>query len=82
MDYPVQTADQLTPILKGARIQKTLSQKTVGDRIGLRQAAISTLESAPGSASVDRLLKVLSALGLALVVRDIPEYGAASKGEW
>ncbi len=82
MDYPVRTADQLTHILKGARTQKTLSQKAMGDRIGLRQAAISTLETAPGSASLDRLLKVFSALGLELVVRDIPEPGAVSKGEW
>ena len=82
MDYPVTTADQLTHILKGARSQKNLSQKTIGNNIGLRQAAVSTVESAPGAVSLDRLLRVLSALELELVVRDIPAPGSLSKGEW
>lgn len=82
MDYPVRTADQLAHILKGVRAQKKLSQQALGDNIGLRQAAISTLEGAPGAVSLDRLLRVFSALGLELIVRDSPEAGTASRGEW
>ena len=82
MDYPIRTPDQLTHVLKGVRGKKKLSQAVVGNRIGLKQEAISTLERGPGSASLDRLLSVLSALGLELVVRDIPEPPSKSQGEW
>ena len=82
MDYPIRTPDQLTHVLKGVRGKKKLSQAVVGDRIGLKQEAISTLERGPGSASLDRLLSVFSALGLELVVRDIPEPPSTSQGEW
>lgn len=82
MDYPIRTPDQLTHVLKGVRSKKKLSQAVVGARIGLKQEAISTLECGPGAASLDRVLGLLSALGLELVVRDIPEPPAKSQGEW
>lgn len=82
MDYPVRTADQLTHILRGVRRQKKMSQESVGAVIGLKQEAVSTLERTPGASSVDRLLSVLSALGLELVVRDVPKVDTTSRGEW
>ncbi|WP_211443136.1 helix-turn-helix domain-containing protein [Collimonas humicola] len=82
MDYPVRTPEQLSHILKGARRQKKLTQDAVGGLIGLKQEAVSVLENAPGGSSVARLLSVLSALGLELVVRDIPAVDITSKGEW
>jgi HTH-type transcriptional regulator/antitoxin HipB len=82
MDYLVHSPDQLTHILKGTRRQKKMSQEAVGGLIGLKQEAISTLERAPGGSSVARLLSVLSALGLELVVRDIPKADKTSRGEW
>jgi len=82
MDYPVRTPEQLTSILKGTRRQKKLTQAAVGELIGLKQEAVSTLELAPGASSVARILSVLSALGLELVVRDIPSIDKTSKGEW
>ncbi|AIY39231.1 hypothetical protein LT85_0071 [Collimonas arenae] len=59
-----------------------MSQEAVGAVIGMKQEAVSTLERSPGASSVDRLLSVLSALGMELVVRDIPKTGTTSRGEW
>ena len=82
MEFPVRFSEQLTPILRGVRKKKKLSQDAVGATIGLKQEAISTLELTPGVASVDRFLLVLSALGLELIVREIPKTDTTPKGEW
>jgi len=83
MDYPVRTPDQLTAISRAhADGKKKLTQEAVGERIGLKQEAVSVLERAPGGSSVARLMSVLSALGLELVLRDIPTVEKSSQGQW
>jgi HTH-type transcriptional regulator / antitoxin HipB len=84
MDYPVKTPEQLEQVLRALRKDKGLTQTQAGRRAGLRQGAVSTLESAPGKASVERLFRVLSALGVELVLRDPdaaakPAIGARSR---
>ena len=69
MDYPVKNPDQLEHVLRALRKDKGLTQAQAGRLAGMRQSAVSTLESAPGKASVERLLRVLSVLGVELVLR-------------
>lgn len=78
--FPVRTSRQLGAILRGYRRERKLTQKSVGLTAGLRQSALSQLESDPGPSSLDRIFRVLSALDLELVVRR--RGGPAGKAEW
>ena len=79
-DFPARTPQQLGAILRGYRCEQGFTQQVVGRNAGLLQAAISQIESKPGSASLGRIYRVLSALDLELVVR--PRRPADSKAEW
>jgi HTH-type transcriptional regulator/antitoxin HipB len=68
-DYPARTPEALGAILRGCRREKRLTQEVVGKNAGLLQAAVSQIESRPGSSSLGRIYRVLSALDLELVVR-------------
>lgn len=83
MQYCVRTAHQLGQVLRGQRKSKRLTQKAVGISVGLLPKTISSLESSPERASVESLLKLLSALDLELVLR--PKSAGAERStssEW
>ena len=84
MDYPVRTSEQLGEVLKGIRRHKGISQLEAGRKVGFGQSAVSELEADPGRASVERLFRLLSALGLELLVRDRTERASARRraDEW
>ena len=77
MDYPIRLADQLKAHLRSLRKQRGLTQAQLGKRLGIGQVRIAEIEARPGLVSVDQLVKLLSALGASLVVRDL-EGGSAS----
>ena len=77
MDYPIRLADQLKAHLRSLRKQRGLTQAELGRRLGLGQVRIAEIEAKPGLVSVDQLVKLLSALGAGLVVRDL-DGGSAS----
>src|SRR3954468_20534320 len=77
MDYPIRLADQLKAHLRSLRKQRGLTQAELGRRRRLRQVRLPEIEAKPGLVSVDQLVKLLSALGAGLVVRDL-EGGTAS----
>ena len=68
-DYPIKTPQQLGSVLQGYRKERGLTQKAVGDKVGLAQKAVSKIELAPGRAGVSLIFKLLAALDLELVVR-------------
>ncbi len=70
MDYVARTPEQLGQVLKACRKRRQLTQTTVGSRVGMRQAQISSIETHGADITVDTLYKLLSALGLELVLRD------------
>jgi len=89
MDYVARTPQQLGPILKSTRQQRGLTQGAAGANVGLKQATVSAVEADAARTSVDTLYKLLSALGLELVLRDkraaaAPERARkpARKREW
>jgi len=88
MEYVVTTPSQLGQVLQGCRKQRGSNQTEVGARVGLRQKAVSTLETDPSRTSVERLFKMLSALDLQIVLRDkrresVPiEARRRTKAEW
>lgn len=71
MDYPIRLADQLKAHLRSLRKQRGLTQAQLGQQLGIGQVRIAEIEAKPGLVSVDQLVKLLSALGAGLVVRDL-----------
>lgn len=71
MEYVALTPQQLGQVLKSCRKTRRLSQSAVGSKVGVKQSQISVIEAHGAKATVETLYKVLSALGLELVVRDI-----------
>lgn len=70
MYYAARTPQQLGQILKASRKKQGLTQSEVGAKVGLRQAQISDIETRGADITVDTLYRVVSALGLELVLRD------------
>lgn len=85
MDYVARTPEQLGPILKSCRAQRGMTQQVTGAKVGLKQSTVSMIEADAARTSVESLYKLLSALGLELVIRDKQADRAASstqKREW
>lgn len=76
MDYPLRLTDQLRAHLRALRKQRGLTQAQLGQRLGLSQVRIAEIEAKPGLVSVDQLVRILSALGATLVLRDQAGSGA------
>jgi len=69
MNKPIRTIDQLKAVLRRARQAQNLSQAQFGNRLGLSQMRISTIELHPERMSVDQLLTVLTQLGQDLIIQ-------------
>ena len=70
MNYGVSTPAQLRAVLRAMRDSRGLSQAQLGDRIGVSQRRVATIEAAPGRASFDQLSRIVVALGGRLVIDD------------
>jgi HTH-type transcriptional regulator/antitoxin HipB len=68
MKYLISTPSQLSHALRSARKARGWSQDGAGKLVGLLPKTISALENHPGSATIDSLMKLLSALELELVL--------------
>lgn len=70
MDYPVRIPQQLSSILVSFRKQAGLSQAEVATHLGVTQQTVSDLERNAEQMSVARMMKLLSVLGVVLVLRE------------
>lgn len=68
MKYLVSTPSQLSHALRSVRKARKLSQDGAGALVGLLPKTISAMENHPGSATIDSLMKLLSALELELML--------------
>ena len=83
MDYVARTPEQLGQILRGSRKRLALTQQAAANKVGLKQATVSAVENDASGTSVQTLYKLLSALGLELVLRDASMVRDASTSrEW
>ena len=80
MDYVARTPQQLGQVLRACRARRELSQSVVAEHVGIKQDTVSALETRTHASSIESLYKVLSALGLELVLRDPPV--SADDKEW
>ncbi|WMD21078.1 helix-turn-helix transcriptional regulator [Achromobacter seleniivolatilans] len=69
LDFTVRTAEQLPALLHAFRKQAGLTQADTAMRLGVSQQALSNLERHADKVSADRLLELLSILGVELVLR-------------
>jgi len=68
-DFIVRTAEQLPALLQGFRKQAGLTQADAALRLGVTQQALSALERNAEKASAERLLELLSILGVEFILR-------------
>ncbi|WP_428944273.1 helix-turn-helix transcriptional regulator [Pantoea sp. FN060301] len=71
--YPLKTLNQLRPLLVGFRKAHGLTQKEVSERLGVTQQTYARLEANPASASIERLFRVFTVLGVEMVLSSGPE---------
>lgn len=69
-EYTVRTPEQLPAILQAFRKQSGLTQSEVAIRLGVTQQTMSALERNAGAVSATRLMRLLSILGVELVLRE------------
>jgi len=72
MKLPSRNAKQLGESLARLRKLHNISQSTLGEKAGLRQATISALENGEAGTRLQTVFDVLSALNLELVVQPRP----------
>ena len=80
MDYPIKFGDQLKQQLRSLRQARGLNQTELGARLGVTQRRIAEIEANPGVVAVDQIIRIFSALGAVLVLRDLSAPPAAPSG--
>ena len=68
-EYPVRTEQQIALLIKSFRKAKGMTQADLATALGVTQQSTSALERNPSAASVGRLMRTLSALGVEMVLR-------------
>lgn len=68
-DFTLRTAEQLPALLQAFRKQTGLTQAAMARRLGVTQQTFSALERNAAKVSADRLMEILSILGVTLVLR-------------
>lgn len=68
MAHLARSAAQIGNIVKRRRRAAGLTQKELADRLGLRQATVSSVEAGAGGTKLSTLLDMLAALDLELTV--------------
>ncbi|MEM8180554.1 helix-turn-helix transcriptional regulator [Morganella morganii subsp. sibonii] len=91
--YPLKTLNQLRPLLVGFRKANGMTQKDVSEKLGVTQQTYARLEANPASASIERLFKVFTVLGVEMVLSvgqfsviqesaEIPDNSPARREKW
>ena len=69
MDYPIQSAGQLSAHLRSLRKSRGLSQAQLGAVLGVGQTRVARIERDPTAVSVEQFLDLLGALRVQMVLR-------------
>lgn len=68
--FPVRFPDQLRQHLRALRKRHGLTQAQLGALIGVSQARIAEIEANPGLVNFEQLMKLLSVLGVSLILQE------------
>lgn len=66
MQFPLQTVDQLKPLIQGFRKQAGLTQAAMAEKLGITQQSYAQIESNLNATSVERLYMILRILNVEL----------------
>jgi HTH-type transcriptional regulator/antitoxin HipB len=80
----IRTPDQLSPILRAARLRQGFTQADVARQLGISTQAVSKLESHAGRASFDRIHRLCLVLGVDIGLQPKNAQGSRAKPnvEW
>jgi len=70
MEYNIAIVQQLSSLLKNMRKQSGMTQKDMGEKLGITQRRVAAIEASPESARFERILQMLSVLDADLVIRE------------
>jgi HTH-type transcriptional regulator/antitoxin HipB len=71
VEYLLQTPAQLATHLRALRNSQHLTQAQLGKLVGLHQSRIAKIERDPSLVSMRQVLKILSALGMQVVLQPV-----------
>ena len=78
----VRTPQQLSQVLRAHRKRKKMTQRLAGEGGGLLPKTLSALEQKPEGSSIESFFRLLSALGLELVVQEKAASRQPDGPEW
>ena len=81
VDFTIRTSDQVPTVLQAFRKEAGLTQAEAALRLGVTQQTMSALERNAEKVSVERLMRLLSILGVELVLRQSSPDDAAKPSD-
>ena len=78
MEYRIAIAQQLGGLLTSLRKARRITQKQLGESLGMSQRMVAKLEAYPENASFERVLHALSAMEVDLVLKERETYVTSS----
>ena len=78
MEYRIAIAQQLGGLLTSLRKARRITQKQLGESLGMSQRMVAKLEAYPEKASFERVLHALSAMEVDLVLKERETYVTSS----
>ena len=78
MEYRIAIAQQLGGLLTSLRKARRITQKQLGESLGMSQRMVAKLEAYPEKASFERELHALSAMEVDLVLKERETYVTSS----
>jgi len=86
MEYRIAYVKQVAPLIKSLRNQHGLTQKQLGEKLGISQRMVAFVEANPEKTRFERILQILSILDADLIIRDrnanIDKNNSADNGSW
>lgn len=76
MQYPIETSQQLSTLLRALRQSRQLTQAELGEQLGVNQKRIARIEAAPGVTSFDQISRLVALMGHRLVLEELPTASA------
>lgn len=80
-DFPLRSPEQLPLLLQAFRKTAGLTQAEVALQLGVTQQTLSAMERRANKVSAERLMRLLSILGVELVLRQVDHGGALQVNE-
>jgi len=82
MEYKISMARQLAAILKNKRKLSGLTQKDMGEKLGISQRVFARNETHPEKVHFERIVQILSELDADLIIRERNSNNSSDEESW